>query len=269
MIRKGLKSGVIVCFFFHLWGCSSESERFVRKADAEAIKQNSQLSKYLYGQVIEKHKAKDDVRYRALRGLAEVSMSQLFDYRTALKAMEVIFDEYGAVSAYELDIRNLRLKAARIFRQNLDQAEKSLDVLSPLIVASHQTLEELREIANTYLSIGDYEQARDWFSKAWTISVDRNHCDSLKSLQLDMMQVYSLRDMCDEVLKWSSVSFPKDCVPDELSIAVERAHCLEILGEINKAIEIYEELIRQQPKNARAHFFLENLKRRQKERQSQ
>ena len=268
MTPKIHKLCFLIGFSMGLIACSSVSERFVRKADSEAIKQNSQLAKYLYGQVIEKHKSKDDVRYRALRGLAEVSMSQLFDYRTALKAMETIFDEYKQVTAYELDVRGLRLKAARIYRQNLDQPDKALDVLSQLMIAENQTLEESREIGHTYLALGDYEQARAWYLKSWNTSLDRKNCDNLKSLQLDMMQVYSLRDMCDEVLQWSQVDFPEKCVPDEISVAIERAHCFELSGEVTKALEIYEELIKQQPKNARAHFFLENLKRRQKEKQT-
>lgn len=268
MLHKSLKTVLFVSISLFLISCASEHQRFVDKADQEFLRQNSLLAKYLYVQVIENHPEKDRIRYRALKGLAEVSMTQLFDYRTATKALETVFEEYKQVDDYKFDIRFLRLRAARIYRLNLDDPARALDILSPLIPLPDKTVQESRELGQTYLAMGNYDDAKQWFSQSWEHAFAQKNCEVLRSLQLDIVQVYSLRDQCEEALPWTRVNFPKNCQPDEFAILVEKAHCYEMSGEVTKALQLYEDLIAKSPQNTRAHFFLENLKRRQKEKQT-
>lgn len=268
VVPNKIFSYFFVLFCLLLIACSSEHERYIIKADEEALRQNNQLAKYLYVQVLENHPEKDRIRYRALRGLAEVSMTQLFDYRTAVKALETIFEEFKQVNEYRDEIRQLRVRAARIYRINLENPEKALDVLSPLIPLSNKSIQERRELGQVHLSLANYEQAKQWFLQAWEQAQENKDCDTLRSLQLEIIQVYSLRDLCDEALQWTQVNFPSGCEPDKFSVAVEKAHCYEMSGEVTKALQLYEALVKENPQNARAYFFLENLKRREREKQS-
>ena len=239
----------------------------VDKAEVEALQQRSQLAKYLYLQVLESHRARDDVRYRALRGLAEVSVSQIYDYPTAVRALDTLFEEFGQVGRYQNEIWDLRIKAARIWRLNLQRPDRALDVLSPLIKGSRFSAEFGVELGRTYLATGDYDQARHWFSQSWETAKRAMNCDYLRSIQLDLIQVYSLRDRCDEALRWSNETFPDSCEPDRFSVSIEQAHCYEIQGDIPRAKEIYESILETNPKNTRAHFFLESLRHRLQEKQ--
>jgi tetratricopeptide (TPR) repeat protein len=247
--------------------CQSEHEGLVKKADTEALQQRSQLAKYLYLQVLEGHRARDDVRYRALKGLAEVSISQIYDYPTAVRALDTLFEEFGQVSRYQNDIWDLRIKAARIWRLNLERPDRALDVLSPLLKSSRFTSEFGVELGRTYLATGDTDQARHWFLQAWEDAKRSMNCAYLRSIQLDLIQVYSLRDRCDEALQWTHEKFPEGCEPDHFSVSVEQAHCYEIQGEIPRAKELYQEILKNNPQNTRAHFFLESLRQRLQEKQ--
>ncbi|TVQ79181.1 MAG: hypothetical protein EA369_05315 [Bradymonadales bacterium] len=250
-----------------LLACSSENERLVRKAEREALQQRSQLSKYLYLQVLENHRAKDDIRYRALKGLAEVSISQLFDYPTAVRAFDTLFEEFGQVNRYQNEIWDLRIKAARIWRLNLQRPERSLDVLSPLMKSARFSYEFGMELGRTYLNLGDFDQARHWFVQSWEQAKRSQNCNVLKRIQLDLIQVYSLRDRCDEALQWSHEEFPSNCEPDRFAVSLEQAHCYEIQGEVARAKEIYQTVLSDNPQNTRAHFFLESLRYRMREKQ--
>jgi|GEM_PF-4839637 len=256
---------VFVTFFVN---CSGPYERLVSKADQEAIKQKSQLAQYLYIQVIENHKAKDNIRFRALKVLANVSMSQLFDYPAATKALGILFDEYSSAGRYKSQIAELRVKNAQIWRISLKNPQKALDVLSPLMKFSDIKEDAINELAQSYMGLSEYDQAQKWFVNAWERAKEKHDCESLKRIQLDIIQVYSLRNMCDEALKWSNETFPKGCYPEHFGVAIEKAHCYEMTGEVNKALSLYLEIIKKDPTNAQAHFFLDSLKERQKEKQS-
>jgi len=239
----------------------------VKKADTESLRQRSQLAKYLYLQALENHKAKDHTRYRALRGLAEVSITQLYDYPTAVRALGTLFDEFGQVNRYQNEVWDLRIKAARIWRLNLQRPAQALDVLSPMMKSSRFSSEFGTELGRTYLALGDFQQARHWFVQSWEHVKRSTNCQYLRSLQLDLIQSYSLQDRCDEALQWSQEELPDGCQADQFSVSLEQAHCYEIQGDIPRAKELYQDIISANPQNTRAHFFLESLKHRQKEKQ--
>jgi len=251
-----------------LLGCSSEHESLVQKADREASRQNAQLAKYLYLQVIEQRKERDHIRYSALKGLAEVCLNQLFDYPTAAKSLETIFEEYSGVARYQTEITKLRLEASKMYRINLERPQKSQNVLSPFIEGRGFSVEIGKELGLVFVALSDYSQARHWFGQSWEKAKVRNSCSDMRELQLNIIQVYSLQDLCDEALRWTGEALPSGCEADTFAILIEKAHCFEISGEVNKAMSLFEEVIEKDPKNERAHFFLEGLKRRQKEKAS-
>ncbi len=248
-----------------LFACRSEHESMVEKADREALNQKSQLALYLYLPVIETRKERDDIRYRALKGLAQVSATQLNDYREAARALDTIFEEFSGVDQYANEIRMLRMMAAKIWRINLEKPSRALDVLSPMIDKKPFTLEFGAELGRVYLALNDYNSASHWFTQSLELAKREKNCDELKSLQLDLIQVYAIQDKCNEVFELSEMTFPAPCTPDEFSVTVEKANCFEIKGEVAKATEIYQEMIKKDPKNLKAHFLLESLKRRQKQ----
>lgn len=266
---KRLSKFLFVSVAFSLFSaCVSEHAKLVEKADQEALKQKSQLAKYLYVQVVDGHKEKDDIRYRALKGLAEVSMAQLFDYQTAVKAMEKIFEEYDQVPAYQAEIKDMRLKASKIWRINLETPRRSLDVLSPYLAGRIKSLDAFEEIGHVFIALNQYDDAKAWFLKAWNLALTQESCSHLNDLQLNLVQTHSLKGECKEALQWANERLPATCTPARFSLELEKAHCFEMLGEVNKAMSIYEELIKSNPENTRAHFFLESLKQRQKDKAS-
>jgi tetratricopeptide (TPR) repeat protein len=256
---------VVASFFWILGACTPDHVRLVEKADREALDQKAQLAKYLYLQVLEKRKERDAVRYRALKGLAMVSAMQLNEYREATAALSRLFEEYSQVSEYQAEIRALRLMASKIWRINLENPERALDALSPMVQAGPFTLEFCEELARVYLANNDYEQASHWFRQSLEMARKVENCEELRSLQLDLLQVYSVQDKCKEVFDLAEMQFPKNCGRDEIGILVEKASCFEMTGEVAKATAIFEEMIRKDPKNLRAHFLLENLKKRQRQ----
>lgn len=261
------KWGLAVLLMACLGACSTEHSRLLKKADAEAQQQKSQLAKHLYLRIIEKHEARDNIRYRALKGLATVSLTQLFDYRIGLTALNHIFDEYGKVERYQSEIYELRLMAAKTWRVNMEMPEKALDVLSPVMQQVEFTPKLGMELGEIYLAMGDYEQAQHWLFQAWQVSRQRKDCDIIGRAVMGLVQVHSLQNLCKEAISWANTDMPQGCELDRFSLRIEEAHCLEMLGQTEKAFDVYEQIIKEDPKNERAHFFLDSLKRRQKEKQ--
>lgn len=262
-----LKSIVSLLLGLSFIACSSEHENLIEKAQEESLEGKAQLAKYLYLRVIEKHKAKDDIRYRALKGLAEVSKTQLFDYFTAARAYDKIFDEYGKEQGREEELFEMRLQASVIWRVNLERPQKALDVLSPVMNSKRFSTAMGQEIGRVYLALGQYEQAEHWLMQAWDRAKKAKSCKYLGDLQLELIQVFSLQDQCDEALKWSKEKIPESCERDEFAVQVEQAHCYEMTDQFTKAMQIFEELVKENPKNMRAHFFLETLKKRQRDKE--
>lgn len=251
-----------------LLACASEHEALIEKAEHEASENKAQLAKYLYLQVLSKRKEKDHVRYRALKGLANISATQLYEYREAAAALDKLFEEFGQVAQYSGEMRNLRLMAARIWRVNLENPQRALDVLSPMIEPTKFDLELGQELGRTYLATSNYESAVHWLTQSFEAAKSSQDCFRLRSLQLDLLQTFSIQDKCDQVFYWSEVSFYPGCQPDSFSVSVERANCYEITGETAKAMAVYQEMIKKDPQNMKAHFFLESLKRREKQKLS-
>lgn len=267
----GRKFVALISLFIILMGasaCRSEYEKMIDKADRELLQQKSQLAKYLYLQVLEKRKERDDVRYRALKGLANVSATQLYEYREAAVAFSRIFEEFGQVGQYQVELRELRLMASKIWRLNLERPDKALDVLTPMIEKDLFEAEFGQELGRVYVALGDYKSASHWFSQTLEIAANQKNCELTKSLQLDLLQVFYIQDQCGKVFEIADMKYPKGCSPDKFAINVERANCLELTGDTAKAAEIYQEILKNDPKNLKALFFLEGLKRRQKQKQT-
>jgi len=70
-------------------------------------------------------------------------------------------------------------------------------------------------------------------------------------------------------MKWADQALPSGCKADEFSIVLERAHCFELMNEPQKSVKIYEQILEKNPQNSRAHFLLEGLKRRMRDKTTQ
>jgi len=160
------------------------------------------------------------------------------------------------------------LMASKIWRLNLEQPDKALDVLTPLIDKSPFEPDFGQELGRVYLALSDYKSAGHWFTQTLEIATHQNKCEMIKSLQLDLIQVFYIQDQCSKVFEVADMKFPKGCGPDHFALNVERANCMELSGDIAKATDVYQELLKQDPKNLKALFFLEGLKRRQKQKQT-
>ncbi|MBN8553842.1 MAG: hypothetical protein J0L93_00170 [Deltaproteobacteria bacterium] len=247
--------------------CKTSDSDLIRKADDEALNQRAQLAKYLYIQVLQNRSNRDELRFRALEGLAEVSSTQLFDYPAAIKAIEIILEEFGRDALFRDRTTAWRLRAAQIYRTHFQKYERALQILEPLSLDTNANSEVLQEVAKNYLSIRKFSEATFFLKKAWDKAPTSKNCNLFRSLQMDMIQTFSLDKKCDQAIDWIQKKLPAACKPDSFSLAFEEAHCFESGNEIQRAIKIYEDIIKAQPSNSRAHFLLESIKKRQREKQ--
>lgn len=250
-----------------LWisACAGHDERLLDKAEAELLVQRSQLAKHLFSQVIENRKRPDALRRRALEGLAEVSKTQLFDYRTAVRTYEQLISEYPGDGA---SVRRWRFEAGRIWMKNLQDPERAWKVLEPMSKEQSLSVEEAQKIARVLLNLRDFEQSLAFMEQAWVKAMNTKTCSQLRSLQLDYVQNFFIQKKCDRVLEWAERPLVAGCEPDRFSLSLEKAHCLEISGEVQKARTLLSQMIERHPSNQRAHFLLKGLeiRARQKER---
>lgn len=267
-MRNRLNSLKFVLIFLVL-GCSSSSEQLLRKAQQDALDQKPQLAKYVLIQLVKDHKVKDSVRFRALKSLSEVALTQLHDYPTAVQALEMIFDEFSQVRAYKQEIDDLRVLASRVYRVNLQNPRRALDMMTPMMTDNQFHSRWGQELGRVYTALRNFEEAEHWYQQSWSMARQQEDCQILRELQLELIQLFSVQDRCDQSLSWANQSLPETCERDDFAIAIEKAHCYEIQGEVSKAMRIYEKMIEGNPDNLRAHFFLESLKRRQREKQVQ
>ena len=247
--------------------CKPSDSDLLRKADDEALNQRAQLAKYLYIQVLQNRTNRDELRFRALEGLAEVSSTQLFDYPSTIRAIETILEEFGRDALFRGRTISWRLRAAQIYRIHFQKYERALQLLEPLSIDNNSSSEIFQEVAKNYLAARKFSEAEYFLKKAWDKASSSTDCILYRSLQLDMIQAFSLDKKCDQALDWIQKKLPNACKSDSFSLAFEEAHCFEAGNEVQKAIKIYEDIIKAQPTNARAHFLLESIKKRQREKQ--
>jgi tetratricopeptide (TPR) repeat protein len=261
-------SGAFFALSFLIF-CSCKPTDFetVRRADQDALNQRSQLAKYLYLQVIKTRNSRDDVRLRALEGLAEVTSNQTFEYLSAVKAIEMAVQEFGQDPQYEYRMVELRKRGAEIYRSNLQNLPQALTLLEPLLTRSDVTSDVLQTAGRIQLSLRQFEEAEKNFSRAWGMALRAKTCANLKTLQLDMIQRFLLEKKCDSAMEWMDKKLIDHCEPKHFEIESERAQCLEMGNEPSKALKILEELVTKDPSNSRAHFLLDALKRRMREKQ--
>lgn len=245
--------------------CKPTDFETIRRADQEALAQRAQLAKYLYVQVIKERSSRDDVRLRALEGLAEVTSTQTFEYDDAVKAIAIAIQEFGRDPQYDFRILNLRQRGAEIYRNNLQNYTKALEMIEPALKRKDVSVDVLQLAARIHLSLRMFEEAERELTRAWDLANQVKRCELLRSIQLDMIQRYVLERKCDMAMKWMDQPLVTGCEPDHFYVETERANCLEMSNESAKAMKIYEDLIAKDPGNSRAHFLLDGLKRRIKE----
>ncbi len=238
------------------------------RAESEAANQRGQLARHFYLQAIEKNSFKDQLRFNSLKGLADLCFDQLFDYREGMKAAEMAIAEFGESVFFQQSVDELRLKAAFVSRVHLQDPERSLEFVKPIIVGGRMPQESWQEVGRIHLELRDYTQAEAAFQQFWSGALSGGHCRELREAQLDLMQTFSLARNCTKALEWGAAQFPADCKPDVFSVRVEMAHCYEIRGESEKAATLIQEILNENPENYRAEYLLKNIRKRQREKAS-
>lgn len=248
-----------------LSACKNHNESILEKAIYESSRQRTQVAQYLFNEIIQDHKKKDFIRFQALIGLKNLFLTQLFDYKRALAVTNTLIEEYGSLQEYQIPLRQVRTQGAEICRIHFQDADKALDLLSPLVGENDLSVRIEQELGKIYLAKRNFQMAEFRFKRAWVKANRNNDCLQSKTLQLDIMQTYALNDRCDESLSWSKQGLPESCEPDDFAMTLERAHCFEMTGQVNKAIETYETFVKDNPNHVRAHFFLDRLEKRKKD----
>lgn len=255
----------LVLALLSITACQNSPSSLVEKADREALNQRGALASHLYIQVIGSHQTRDEVRLKALEGLADVSLSQLFDHQQAMKAMNTIISEYGGYAAYADAVRKWRLRAADVARVQLQKPERAVELLEPLKDQQDSNAEVSFGLGEAYLASGNYADAATSLKFSFSQGLKSKNCALVKSAQLNLVQAYSLQKDCENSISWAKEALFDGCESDSTSLQLEMANCYEVLGDAPKAIEIYQNMISKNSQNTRAHFLLESLKRRQRE----
>lgn len=248
--------------------CQGGARSLFERAESEAANQRGQLARYFYLQAIEKNSYKDQLRFDSLKGLADLCFNQLFDYREGMKAAEMAISEFNDSLFFQKSTDELRLKAAFVSRVHLQDPEKSLEFLKPMIEGGRIPQQSWQEVGRVYLELRDYAQAESSFKHFWEGAQSASDCKKLREAQLDMMQTFSLAKNCTKTLEWGAAQLPAQCKPDLFSVRIEMAHCYEIRGESEKAVSLIQEILNENPENYRAEYLLKNIRKRQKEKAS-
>jgi tetratricopeptide (TPR) repeat protein len=258
---------VVISASLLLMACHPSHRELLDKADVDALDQRSLVAKHIYLQVSKEHTGHDEIRYRALKGLVNIALTQTYEYPMAAAAIEKIVDEYENDAQFRSEIPEWRKKLASVYRLNLQKPRRALEVLHPIL--NRGDLPEVidQEIGRTLLSMNEYAEAEVSFQRAWSKAVQNKDCALLSQLQLELIQTFSLSKRCDRAIEWTDKKLPEGCETDRFALAVEKANCLEIGGDADGAMKIYESLVKSNPKNLRAQYLLENIKRRERKKE--
>jgi len=246
--------------------CQPSSAQLVDKAEHEALSQKSQLARHLFEHVIANHSTKDSTRFRALKGLSVLALTQLRDYVLAVRIVEKMNEEFGSSISYQRELRDLRFLVAEAARLQLQKPEIALKLISPYIESTDLSGTELRELGRLHTTLLEFKLANDFFSRLWKTAIETRNCNAARENQLDMMQVKTLMKQCPETIEIGKQPLFATCEPDTYSIRLEMAHCYEYEGAPEKAISIFKEMLKGNPENSRIQALLQNVQRREKER---
>jgi tetratricopeptide (TPR) repeat protein len=250
-----------------LVGCQPSARDLVQHAEEEVLQHRGQLARHLFIQVIDSHDTKDSLRFRALKGLTLLSFTQLQDYQTGLKVLDRLIYEFGDAVGFQSEIRALRFMGSQVSRIQTQNTDRALNYIEIYKSANNLSAEEAQELGRTLLAAQQWEEAEDFFERGFEAAIASNHCALAQALQLDVMQIMTLQKKCPETIAWARKKLFDGCDRLQTSIDIERAICYEYEGEVAEAIKIYETMLRENPKNTRAHFLLESIRKRQQDMQ--
>lgn len=255
----------LALLIFGVLACRPSHRDLLKRADDYMLDQKEQMAKYLLLQIIQEHPRKDDIRFKALQGLAELSINQLHEYPEAVRFLEIILQEYEGDPSLKSELPALRLKLAKIYRLNLGNSRKGREVLLPLMGSEELDPAYYQEMGRLSLALSDYENARQNLLRVWKEAENKKICGLLRETQMDMIQSFVIQKDCEKARTWMEKQIPSDCRADTFSIMLERAYCYEIMGDAASAIKTYQDLLQKNPNNLRAAFLLDALKRREAE----
>ncbi len=247
--------------------CENSPSDLVSRADREALNQRSQLAQHLYLRALQRHTEADDLRLRALSGLARVSFNQLHDYPLGMRTVDQLLREFKDRSPKDANIRQIRMQASEVARLQLQEPSKSLELIQPYVDADYLSAHESQELGRSLIFLGQYESALKILRRAWDVAAQMKNCSELKRLQLDLIEIYVIQRKCDEAIRWADIQIPVGCEKDRVAVESERAHCFELQGSTDGAVKILEDLLKENPDNPRIHFLISSLKKRIREKQ--
>lgn len=224
-----------------LGACSSGRRSTLESAEDFAVKHKAESARHLFLQVIHSSSLKDDIRYRALTGLYEISVGQTHRYSEAGEAIEAIIRDYEDDPRFKADMPLWRARASKIWRENLDNLWKAQEFIKPLKSREDLLPAVRKEIHDVSLALNDFDQAESHLVFLLADAESKKNCSDLKRLQIDFVHLYSLMKKCDKSLDWSHRNLPEGCVRDDYALIFERAMCLETIGETAKALETLSE----------------------------
>lgn len=261
---KTLIGFFLPCLVLGLCACRPSPRDLLEKADADALDQRALVSKYIYLQLIKDHPNRDEIRYRAMKGLVNISLTQTYEYPVAVGTMHKLIEEFENEAQFRSEIPDWRRRLSEVYRVNLQTPRKAMEVLHPILNRTDLSEDIDEEMGQTFIALSQYSEAEISLKRAWEKAQKLQRCGALSRVQLDLIQTYSLSRRCDRAIEWVDRKLPEGCVSDRFALGLEKANCLEMGGDSSAAVKIYEDLLKQNPKNLRAQYLLENIKRRER-----
>lgn len=251
------------CLF--LSACSPSPSQLVEQAEREASNQRLQVSQHLFLQVIEKHSAKDDTRFRALKGLSLLAIEQMQDYVTGIKAVDLAISEFGSDDSKQAALNGLRLLAAEVSDIQLQNIGQAMRYLESFKASTELDAKSWQLIGRIRMKARSFDESLSALDQSWKLAISSKDCVRLASLQLDFMQFYALQKLCAEAIQFGEKPLPLECASKDVEVQVELAHCYEYEGFIDRSLEIYDKLLKEYPDNSRFAFLKESIQKRERE----
>jgi len=229
------------------------------------LSQRTQLADHLFSRIILKHAQKDAVRERAFIGLIRLNLDQLHDYPRAVKLTEQLQQEFVDLHNRSKVNRDLLFEVAGVARQQLSEPDRAESILIFTKDRKDLTARESLEISETFLASRNFDTAIESFQQAFSLALAEKNCALAREIQAEIMHALALAKKCGQSVEWGEKELFEGCSPNLYSVRIELAYCYEREGAPEKALSLYEQMLKEEPVNARVLFLQSQLKTRQKE----
>ncbi len=248
-------------------GCKSSNRDLLDEADVKALSGKPEIARTLYLRVLRDHSRKDDIRFRAYKGLIDVLRLSFHRYAESAEAMERIIQEFQQESLFRSELDQWRVELAHLYITSLERRGRARELLREASPRLSDDIETQSRLADLFVKVEDWEMAEKSLMVAWEKALKEGACPTLKSLQILAVHLFQSMKRCDRSLEWTAVILPPPCVSDTYSIVIEKAHCYEMMNEPQRAIEILSEFIQKNPASTRVAALISELRERERRRE--